>query len=1104
VVSHFFIGRPIFASVISLFILIAGAIALAALPIAQYPEIAPPTVEVSCNYTGANAQVVADTVAAPIEQQVNGVDNMLYMSSQTADDGSYVLTVTFDLGTDLNAALVLVQNRVSLALPQLPESVRKQGVSVKKKSQNILLCVNFLSPDGRYDDVYLSNYALIHVKDELTRIEGVGDAGFLGQRDYSIRVWLDPQRLASLNLTAKEVVSAIEDQNIQVTAGAIGRQPASRTQDVQITLGALGRLSTPDEFAAIVIKSRGADEVSPSPRIVRLGDVARVELGAEQYSQSATLDGKPSVALAVYQLPGGNALATADRVRQKMESLKQRFPQGLDYKIAFDITPFVRESIDEVVRTLRDAFVLVAIVVLLFLQNWRATLIPLIAIPVAIVGTFAAMAVLGFSVNNISIFGLVLAIGIVVDDAIVVVENVERWLAQGLAPREAARRAMDEVTGPVVAVALVLCAVFVPCAFIPGITGQFFRQFAVTIAVSTLISALNSLTLSPALAAILLQPHDARPDPFARLLHATLGWFFRFFNRAFEAGTNLYARGVSRLLRVSALVLLIYGGLLYLTYWQFDRVPKGFIPLQDQGWLLVNVQLPDSASLQRTEAVMHQVEALTHRVPGIEHTIAVSGQSILLSANGSNYGSMFVILKPFKERTTAELNGFAILFRLTDELSRSIRDAAVDVFPPPPVNGIGTAGGFKLLVEDRASQGSEALQRVSDSLVDLGNKELHLAGLFAMFRAQTPQLFVDVDRTKVKSMGLSLTAVFEALQIYLGAAYVNNFNEFGRSWHVNAQADAGFRNITAKINQLKVRNSDAKMVPLGSVIGVRETRGPAIITRYNMYQAAPIIGVTAPGTSSGDVIGKMEKLAARVVPGSMKTEWSELTFMQIRAGNAAMYGFAMAVVFVFLVLAALYESWTLPLAVILVVPMCLLCSVAAVAWVPYMDVNIFTQIGFVVLVGLASKNAILIVEFAKQLSDEGRPLAEATSEACRLRLRPIIMTSLAFILGVVPLIVAGGAGSEMRMTLGITVFSGMLGVTLFGVFLTPVFYYVIGRIGNAPMFATPIAREVGQGLTFLLNIPLLGLPALCKHRVASSESRKESDRPNPAPPDPRG
>ena len=1057
-ISRFFIDRPIFATVLSLAITLAGGLALLSLPIAQYPPITPPTVQVSCTYPGANAQVVADTVAAPIEQQVNGVENMLYMSSQSSNDGSYTLTITFDLDTDLNTALVLVQNRVSLALPQLPSVLQKQGVTVRKKSPNILLVVNLISPDGRYNDIYLSNYATIYIKDELARLPGVGDIGYLGERDYSIRVWLDPDRMAAHNLAASDVVQAIGAQNSPMIAGQVGQPPALDGQQSQYPLSALGCLTAPEEFGNIIVKAELSSHTSPAPRLVRLHDVADTELGAQSYTQSCTMDGQPSVALAVYQLPDANALATADRVKAKMEELKSHFPEGLVYKIVYDTTPFIKESVRDVIKTLRDAVILVAIVVLVFLQNWRSALIPLVAVPVAIVGTFTAMAALGFSLNNISLFGLVLAIGIVVDDAIVVVENVERWLAEGLRPREAARRAMDEVTGPVVAVALVLCAVFVPCAFISGITGQFFRQFALTIAVSTVISAFNSLTLSPALAALLLRPHGARKDPLTWLVDLVLGWFFSLFNGAFTLATSAYAWSVGRLLHVSAVVMLIYAGLLGLTYWSFQKAPTGFIPLQDKGWLLVNVQLPDAASLERTREVMQQIETMARGSEGVDHTITISGQSILLGVNGPNYGSMFVILKPFEERRGPGLGGFEIFFKLRQKYAAKVADAVVTVFPAPPVDGLGMAGGFKLIVEDRASLGARPLQQQTDALVAKARSEPGLASLFTLYRADTPQLFADINRTKVKSLDLPFEDVSNTLQIYLGSLYVNNFNEFGRTWQVVVQAGPRYRSREVNIGRLQVRNLHGQMVPLGTVVDVRNLSGPAMVTRYNMYPAAPVNGSTAPGTSTGEAIATMDRLADQVLPRTSRTEWTELTYMQIAAGNTALYVFALAVVLVFLVLAALYESWTLPLAVILVVPMCLLCSIAAILAIPVMDVNIFTQIGFVVLVGLASKNAILIVEFAKAKREEGRPVFEAVVEACRLRLRPILMTSFAFILGVVPLITARGAGSEMRKTLGVAVFAGMLGVTIFGIFLTPVFFLVIDRFGAARIFSSARSR----------------------------------------------
>jgi multidrug efflux pump len=1053
VISRFFIDRPIFASVLSIVITLAGGVALLTLPVAQYPEITPPTVEVSASYPGANAQVVADTVAAPIEQQVNGVENMLYMSSVCTNDGTYTLTITFTLGTDLNMAQVLVQNRVSLAMPTIPDLPRRMGINVKKKSPNITMIVNLVSPDGSRDNLYLSNYATIQIKDELARLPGVGDITFMGQRDYSMRIWLDPDAMAARDLTAGTIVQAIQQQNVQVAAGQIGQPPVPRGQAFQYTITTLGRLADPEEFADMIVKT------ASNGRIVRMRDIGRIELGAQAYDQICMLDGKPSVALSVYQLPGSNALDTTNRIVAKMEELKKRFPQGLDYKIVYNTTPFIRESIKEVFKTLRDAIILVGIVVLIFLQNWRSTLIPLIAVPVAIVGTFAAMAGMGFSLNNLSLFGLVLAIGIVVDDAIVVVEAVEHQIEEGMAPRDAARKAMDMVSGPVVAVALVLCAVFVPCAFISGITGQFFRQFALTIAVSTVISAFNSLTLSPALSALLLKPRGAKRDPLTRALDLVLGWFFRLFNLGFGASTNLYTRAVGKLLRVSVLVLLVYAGLLYLTYWGFNKVPGGFIPTQDKGYLLVNLQLPDSASLERTQDAMSKIEQIALKMEGVEHTVAISGQSILLNANAPNFGSMYVMLKEFEKRRKPDLAGPAIADRLTRLCQEQIQDGQVAVFGAPPVDGLGNAGGFKLMVEDRGNLGSGALQAVAQSIVDKGNATNDLAGLFTSYRAYTPWLYLDVDRTKARTLGVPMEEVFDALQVNLGGYYVNDFNKFGRTWQVNVQADAQFRISTEEVKQIKVRNVQGNMVPLGTLSDVREVTGPVMLTRYNMYPAAAINGNTAPGVSTGQAIPLMQGLADRELPQSMSSEWTELTFMQILAGSTAMLVFAGAVVLVFLVLAAQYESWSLPLAVILVVPMCLLCSIAGVAFVG-MDINIFTQIGFVVLVGLASKNAILIVEFAKKQRESGMERGEATLAACKLRLRPIMMTSFAFILGVLPLVLSSGAGAEMRRTLGTAVFAGMLGVTLFGIFLTPVFYYVIQAFSDwrRPAHDSSLAR----------------------------------------------
>ena len=1108
--SRFFIDRPIFAAVLSIIITLAGGIAVWTLPIAQYPDITPPTVEVSAFYPGANANVVADTVAAPIEQQVNGVENMMYMSSQCTNDGTYTLTVTFKTGVnvDLNMAQVLVQNRVSLAEPVLPDIVKRRGVMVKKKSPSILMIVNLYSPDASRDNLYLSNYATIQLRDELSRLPGVGDITYMGQRDYSMRVWLDPGKMSFRNLTSTDVTTAIEQQNAQVAAGQIGQPPVPTGQVFQYTMSTLGRLADPEQFADMILKT------DTTGRIVRLRDVARIELGAQGYDQSCTLDTRPSVALSVYQRPGTNALDTAALVRDKMDELKKRFPKGLDYAIVYDTTPFITESVNEVFNTLRDAVILVAVVVLLFLQNWRSAVIPLIAVPVAIIGTFAVLAAFGFSLNNLTLFGLVLAIGIVVDDAIVVVEAVEHHIDHGMAPRDATIRAMDEVSGPVVAIGLVLTAVFVPCAFISGIVGQFFRQFAVTIATSTLISTFNSLTLSPALAALLLRPRghggsEALPRPayalgggwaawkfltpllaprlagalaarpelaawvpallaitagalagwmLSRPLNYVLGGFFRGFNAAFRAGTEGYARVVGGLLRVSALVILAYGGLLYLTYYGFLHTPAGFIPSQDKGYLLVNVQLPDSTSVEKTQDVMHRAEEVARKIPGVGHTLAVAGQSILLNANAPNFGAMYVMLDDFHHRTKPSLSGDAISARLQSDLRGEIEDGLINVFGAPPVEGLGTAGGFKLVIEDRGDLGPDELQGTAERLVAAGNDSPELRGLFTSFRANTPWLFLDIDRSKVKTLGVSMAEVFNTLQVYLGSLYVNDFNRFGRTWQVNVQGDTNFRKQIEDLKQLKIRNESGGMVPLAALATIRDVSGPVMIVRYNMYPAAAINGNPAPGVSSGQAIGLMGEKAHEVLPQAMRSEWTELALLQLQTGNTAMLVFVLAVVLVFLVLAAQYESWSLPLAVILVVPMCLLCSITGVQRAN-MDINIFTQVGFVVLVGLACKNAILIVEFAKAQTEAGSPRAEATLEACRLRLRPIMMTSFAFILGVVPLVLSVGAGAEMRKTLGTAVFSGMLGVTLFGIFLTPVFYYVIQWLNDLRTRGTPAPDE---------------------------------------------
>ena len=1033
--SRFFIDRPIFAAVVSIVITIAGLVSALVLPIAQYPEITPPTVQVSCAYPGASAEVVAQTVAQPIEQQVTGVENMLYMTSASNNDGSYSLTVTFEVGTDLDIAQVLVQNRVALAVPSLPDVVKQTGVSTKKKSPAILLVVNLFSPDQSKDQLFLSNYATINVRDELARIPGVGDVTLFGQQDYAMRLWLDPEKMAARGLTATDLVNALREQNVQVAAGAVGAPPVPAGQVYQLTMSTLGRLTDPEAFADIIVK------VGEGGAFTRVRDIARVELGAKSVDQLCLLDGQDSTGVAIFQLPGSNALATAEAIRTRMEELKQRFPQGVDYAIVYDTTPFVSESIHEVFKTLFEAFVLVAIVVIVFLQSWRSAVIPLIAVPVSLIGTFAVMALLGFSLNNLSMLGLVLAIGIVVDDAIVVVENVERWIEHGLSPREATIKAMDEVTVAVIAIAFGLSAVFIPVAFVSGITGQFYQQFALTIATATLISALNSLTLSPALAAIMLKPRHAMRDPLTWLINLLFGWFFKLFNKAFAALENAYARSVAVTVKLSAVGLLIYGGLLVLTYFGFQVVPTGFIPAQDKGYLLVSTQLPDAASKERTDAVMRKIDAIVREEEGVDHAIVIGGFSLLLNANNSNYGTMFVVLEDFHHRGGVEhLASDAIAQRLNAKLAAAVPEAIVGVFGPPPVDGLGSAGGFKIMIQDRANLGTAALQRQVDQLAVAGTAQSGIAALFSQFRANTPQLFVDVDRNKVKAMGIPLNEVFTALQVFTGGYYVNDFNQFGRTWQVKLQADAPFRVTADQVRQLQVRAPNGQMVPLGTLATIDEVVGPSQITRYNQQTAAAVNGIAAPGVSSGQAIRIMEGLADAELGTGFTYEWTELTYLQILAGNTALFIFPLCILFVFLTHSAEYESWALPVAIILIVPMSILCALGGVYWWG-LDNDIFTQIGFIVLAGLACKNAVLIVEFAKQQQEQGKGAFDAVVEACRLRIRPILMTSFAFILGVVPLVLGTGAGFEMRRTLGVAVFFGMLGVTAFGLFLTPVFFY---------------------------------------------------------------
>ncbi len=1046
--SDYFIKRPILAGVLSIIIFLVGLIAMWRLPISEYPEVVPPTVVVRASYPGANPKTISDTVAAPLEQAINGVEHSLYMFSQATSDGVMTLTITFAIGTDLDNAQVQVQNRVSQVLPKLPEDVRRIGVTTAKASPDLLMVVHLFSPDNRYDDVYVRNYGTLQVRDVLARLNGVGEVRVFGSGDYAMRVWLDPNKVAAKGLTASDVVAAIREQNVQVAAGAVGQQPNSRPVDTELLINTQGRLTTEDEFASIIVKS------GPNGERVQLRDVARVELGANAYALRSLLNNKAAVALPIAQLPGSNAIATSDAVRATMKELAKNFPEGLSYDIVYDPTVFVRSSIEAVVHTLFEAIILVVLVVILFLQTWRASIIPLAAVPVSLVGTFAVMHALGFSINALSLFGLVLAIGIVVDDAIVVVENVERNIALGKTPFEATRQAMREVTGPIVATALVLSAVFIPTAFISGLTGQFYKQFAMTIAISTVISAFNSLTLSPALSALLLKDHHAPKDRLTRGMDFAFGWFFRPFNRFFAWAADKYSAGVARLLRVSAIALLVYGGLLGLTALLFQKTPTGFVPTQDKQYLVAFAQLPSAASLERTDAVIRRMGEVALKHPGVANAIAFPGLSINGFTNSPNSGIVFVALKPFEDRTTPELNGQAIAQQLQKQFAQ-IEDAYIAIFPPPPVQGLGTIGGFKLYVEDRGDNGLDALYSATQGLIAKGWQTPGLTGLFSSFTINTPQLDADIDRARAKAQGVPLQNVFETMQINLGSLYVNDFNRFGRTYQVIAQADAEFRDRPEDILRLKTRNAAGQLVPLGSLVKVHETYGPDRVMRYNGYPAAEINGAPAPGFSSGQAEAAIEKLAAETLPKGMVLDWTELTFQKIIAGNTAIYIFPLSIFLVFLVLAAQYESFRLPFAVILIVPLALLSALVGL-WLTRGENNVFTQIGLIVLIGLAAKNAILIVEFAVKLREEGKGIREAAIEASRLRLRPILMTSIAFIAGVFPLVVSHGAGAEMRRAMGVAVFAGMIGVTIFGLFLTPVFYAVLEKLGaREPAPITP-------------------------------------------------
>ncbi|MBC3951156.1 efflux RND transporter permease subunit [Pseudomonas folii] len=1034
--SQFFISRPIFAAVLSLLILIAGSISLFQLPISEYPEVVPPTVVVRANFPGANPKVIGETVAAPLEQAITGVENMLYMSSQSTADGKITLTITFALGTDLDNAQVQVQNRVTRTEPKLPEEVTRIGITVDKASPDLTMVVHLTSPDKRYDMLYLSNYAILNIKDELARLDGIGDVQLFGMGDYSLRVWLDPNKTASRNLTATDVVNAIREQNRQVAAGQLGAPPSPGATSFQMSVNTQGRLVTEEEFENIVIRA-GADG-----EITRLRDVARIELGSNQYALRSLLDNQPAVAIPIFQRPGSNAINISNDVRAKMAELKKGFPEGMDYAIAYDPTVFVRGSIEAVVHTLFEALILVVLVVILFLQTWRASIIPLVAVPVSLIGTFAVMHMFGFSLNALSLFGLVLAIGIVVDDAIVVVENVERNIELGLNPVEATKRAMREVTGPIIATALVLCAVFIPAAFISGLTGQFYKQFALTIAISTVISAFNSLTLSPALSAVLLQPHDAPKDRFSRFLDKMFGgWLFRPFNRVFERASNSYVGVVGRVIRGSGIALILYAGLMVLTYFGFASTPTGFVPPQDKQYLVAFAQLPDAASLDRTEDVIKRMSDIALKQEGVEAAIAFPGLSINGFTNSPNAGIVFVTLKPFEERKDASLSAGAIAGALNGKYSE-IQDAYMAIFPPPPVQGLGTIGGFRLQIEDRGNLGYDELYKETMNIIAKSHSVPELAGLFTSYTVNVPQVDAAIDREKAKTHGVAISDIFDTLQVYLGSLYANDFNRFGRTYQVNVQAEQQFRQDADQIGQLKVRNNLGEMIPLATFIKVSDTAGPDRVMHYNGFITAEINGAAAPGYSSGQAQAAVEKLLKDELPNGMTYEWTEITYQQILSGNTALLVFPLCVLLAFLVLAAQYESWSLPLAVILIVPMTLLSAITGVI-LSGSDNNIFTQIGLIVLVGLACKNAILIVEFAKDKQSEGMSPLEAVLEACRLRLRPILMTSFAFIMGVVPLVFSSGAGAEMRHAMGVAVFSGMLGVTFFGLLLTPVFYVLI-------------------------------------------------------------
>jgi hydrophobic/amphiphilic exporter-1 (mainly G- bacteria), HAE1 family len=1048
--AHFFVDRPIFATVLSALFLIIGGIAYTTLPVAQYPDIAPPTVVVSASYPGADAQTVAATVATPLEQQINGVEDMLYMSSYSTGDGSMALTITFKLGTDLDKAQVLVQNRVSIATPRLPEEVRRLGVTTLKSSPDLMMVVHMLSPDSSYDQLYVSNYARNYVRDILLRLDGVGDVIIFGERQYSLRIWLDPEKLASYGLTSSEVVRAIQEQNVQVSGGALGQEPTPTDAAFQVTVTTQGRFEDPRQFRQIIVQA------TPEGRLVRLQDVSRIELGAQDYVTNSYLNGKPAVALGIFQRPGTNALAASDQIIRTMEELKVNFPLGIAYQIVYNPTEFIADSVNEVYKTLFEATALVVLVVIVFLQSWRSAIIPIVAIPVSLVGTFVFMAAFGFSINTLTLFGMVLAIGIVVDDAIVVVENVERNIALGMTPRDAAHVTMDEVGAALIAIALVLVAVFVPTAFIPGISGQFYRQFALTIAVSTVISAFNSLTLSPALAALLLKPHTHEPprNPISRAGTALASGF----NRGFDATSNGYARAVGVVVRHKLIMLPIYAGLLAGTAWIANHVPRGFIPSLDQGYAIVVVQLPDGSSLSRTDAVVERASKIMQETPGILDAIAFAGFSGATFTNATNSAAIFASFKPFAERMESGDTADKIIGNLFARMQQ-IEEAFIIAVPPPPVSGLGNSGGFKVQLQNRTGDDVRGILAVAQQLMGQASQNSNVTGVFTTFSANSPQVYLEIDRQKASILNVPIPNIFETLRINLGTAYVNDFNAFGRVYQVRAQADQRFRIDQEDINRLRVRSSTGALVPMGTIVEMREVSGPDLIQRYNMFTSVALQGSAAPGVSSGMALDTMEQLIRQAQSPGMGFEWTEIAFQERQTGNTAIFIFALSVLFVFLVLAAQYESWSLPIAIILIVPLAVLSALIGVM-LRGQDNNILTQIGLVVLVGLAAKNAILIVEFAKQAEMEGKTPIEAVVEACRLRLRPILMTAFAFILGVLPLVIATGPGAEMRQALGTAVFAGMIGVTFFGLFLTPVFYVTLRTIVLRLSRKRPVKQSV--------------------------------------------